>query len=126
MRINDSFIKQIEAVNTDNTVRKTAGSEKTDTQFDSVLKEAENRISFSKHAMKRLDERSIEITESQLGKLNSAIEMAQAKGIKDSLVLMDGKAFIVNIPSSTVVTVMDNGEVNKQKVFSNLNGTVVI
>lgn len=76
--------------------------------------------------MKRLDERGIEITENQLDRLSSAIEMAQAKGIKDSLVLMDGKAFIVNVPSNTVITVMDGSEVNNQKVFSNLNGAVVL
>jgi flagellar operon protein len=125
MRIDDSFFRRIETISADNTVHKST-STKTNIQFNDVLQEAENRISFSKHAMKRLDERGIEITDSQLEKLNSAIEMAKTNGIKDSLVLMDGKAFIVNIPSNTVVTVLDSGEVSNQKVFSNLNGTVII
>lgn len=129
MRIDNSFFAGIEAagaLGTVNNAHKAAGAKKPGKQFDAVLQEAENQIVFSKHAMKRLDERGIEITENQLDRLSSAIEMAQAKGIKDSLVLMDGKAFIVNVPSNTVITVMDGSEVNNQKVFSNLNGAVVL
>ena len=47
------------------------------------------------------------------------------KGIKDSLILVDQLAFIVNVPSSTVVTAMDQTE-NKSNVFTNIDGAVIV
>ncbi|HBR31049.1 MAG TPA: hypothetical protein DD733_03085, partial [Clostridiales bacterium] len=45
---------------------------------------------------------------------------------RDSLILMNSRAFIVNIPSNVVITVMDGGEVSEQKVFTNLDGAVIL
>lgn len=129
MKIDNTFFRNLEAVgkvSAENKPVRTQNKDSAGIRFDAVLKEAENRISFSKHALKRLDERGIEITENQLDKLNSAIEMAQSKGIKDSLVLMDGKAFIINVPTNTVITVLDGDNDSEPKVFSNLNGAVIL
>jgi flagellar operon protein len=129
MKVDNTFFRHLEAVGAVSADKKPAHSqyrESTGIWFDSVLKEAESRILFSKHALKRLDERGIEITENQIDKLNSAIEMAQSKGIVDSLVLMDGKAFIINVPTNTVITVLDGGGDSEPKVFSNLNGAVIL
>ena len=56
-------------------------------------------------------------------KIQSAVDKAQSKGSKDSLVMMDRTAFIVNIPNRTVVTAVPVGEDN-ENVFTNIDSVV--
>ena len=85
---------------------------------------SEGAVKFSKHAMNRLSMRNIELTADQMERLNHGKNEAGEKGIKDSLILIDQLAFIVNVPSSTVVTAMDQTE-NKTGVFTNIDGAVI-
>ena len=55
----------------------------------------------------------------------SGTEKAQLKGIRDSLVIVDELAFIVNIPKNTVITAMDSTETNSN-VFTNIDGAVIM
>ena len=93
--------------------------------LDKVSKPAEGEIKFSKHAMQRLSERDIDLSDSQNERLADGLRKAGEKGIKDSLVLMDQLAFIVNVPSHTVVTAMDGNE-SKEKAFTNIDGAVIV
>ena len=52
-------------------------------------------------------------------------QQAKEKGINESLVLVDSLAFIVNVPSRTVVTAMDQTE-TKSNVFTNIDGAVIM
>lgn len=102
-------------------------------EFSSILKNASqilenNRIGevkFSKHASLRLEERNIELTKEQLDRLNEGTMKASDKGIKDSLILVDELAFIVNVPNNTVVTTMDSTN-TEESVFTNIDGAVII
>ena len=85
---------------------------------------SEGAVKFSKHALNRLSMRNIELTNEQMSRLNQGKNEAGEKGIKDSLILIDQLAFIVNVPSSTVVTAMDQTE-NKSNVFTNIDGAVI-
>ena len=85
---------------------------------------SEGAVKFSKHAMNRLSLRNIELTTDQMERLNTGRMEADEKGIKDSLILIDQLAFIVNVPSGTVVTAMDQTE-NKSNVFTNIDGAVI-
>jgi len=82
-------------------------------------------LKFSKHAMGRLADRNIELSTEQLERLNDGARKAGQKGIKDSLVIVDSLAFIVNIPNQTVVTAMDSTETS-DNVFTNINGAVIM
>ena len=97
--------------------------------LNKVKESADNNISegavkFSKHAMNRLSLRNIELTTDQMERLSQGRLEAGEKGIKDSLILVDQLAFIVNVPSGTVVTAMDQTE-NKNNVFTNIDGAVI-
>lgn len=81
-------------------------------------------LKFSKHASGRLTSRNIELNENQISRLENGMQKANEKGIRDSLVLVDELAFIVNIPSKTVVTAMDSFETNDQ-IFTNIDGAVI-
>lgn len=91
--------------------------------FDSVFKQELEKVKFSNHAMKRLESRNIQLSETDLEKIQSAVEKAELKGAKDSLVMMENTAFIVNIPNKTVVTAMEVKGSN-ENVFTNIDSVV--
>lgn len=80
-------------------------------------------VKFSRHANERLVSRNIDLSESQKERLNHAVQAAEAKGIKESLVMLDNLAFIVNVTNNTVITAVTGGE---EKIFSNIDGAVVV
>lgn len=84
-----------------------------------------SEIRFSKHATNRLATRQIELDNSMVARLEEGMQRAGEKGIKDSLVIMDQLAFIVNVPSNTVITAMDQTE-SKENIFTNIDGAVIV
>ena len=80
-------------------------------------------LKFSKHASERLSSRNIDLSEAQRERLSQAVQAAESKGIKESLVMMDNLAFIVNVKNNTVITAVAGGE---EKIFSNIDGAVVV
>jgi len=100
------------------------------TSFQDILDKvneqtAQGSVKFSKHASDRLATREIELDDTQIDRLNDGIARAEMKGIKESLMIMDKLAFIVNVPSQTVVTALDPSMSNEQ-VFTNIDGAVII
>ncbi|GAB6988918.1 TIGR02530 family flagellar biosynthesis protein [Paenibacillus pini] len=93
------------------------------TSFDQLLQK--NLLKFSNHAVKRLEQRGIEIQGDQLARINSAVDKAAAKGSKESLILMKDMALIVNVANRTVVTAMD-GKSMQDNVFTKIDSAVVI
>ena len=94
--------------------------------FEEILQmtQQDGEVKFSKHAANRLNDRNIELTEEQLERLNDGTKKAGDKGIKESLVLIDELAFIVNTRSNTVITAFVQGE-TKENIFTNIDGAVI-
>jgi flagellar operon protein len=95
--------------------------------FDNYLTEALKRpadVSFSAHAQKRLSSRGIEISNLQMSRLGKAVDLVNEKGGRDSLVVLDGLALIVNVPSRTVVTAMDIDGMS-ERVVTNIDSAVL-
>ena len=67
--------------------------------------------------------RNIQLTQTQKDKISQAVNKAEEKGVKDSLVLMDNVAFVVNVKSRTVITAVNSSEL-KDNVFTNIDGAV--
>lgn len=84
-----------------------------------------DNIKFSKHATQRMFERDIILSTDQLQRMENALKEAKDKGVKDSLILMEDMAFIVNIPSKTVITAMNNTNKNKN-IFTNIDSAIII
>ena len=80
-------------------------------------------MKISKHAAMRLEARNISLDALRLEKLRTAVDRAQAKGVKDSLVVMEDVALLVNIPNRTVITAVKQSEL-KENVFTNIDGAV--
>ncbi len=100
--------------------------------FEELLRQKQNEsvmessaLKFSKHAINRLNDRNILLTDSQNARLENGVKQAGEKGIQESLVLVDSLAFIVNVPNKTVVTAMEQTETSSN-VFTNIDGAVII
>lgn len=96
--------------------------------FQEVLQkkvQTDSNLRFSKHASVRLRQRGIDLTDGQLERLMDGTRKAGQKGIKDSLVIVDELAFIVNVPNNTVVTAMDSKDA-VENIFTNIDGAVIM
>lgn len=94
--------------------------------FEQILQYAndvDDEIKFSKHANERMIHRKIELTMSQTKKLQEGINLAKAKGIKESLVVVDGISFIVSCKNNTVITAVGKEE---EHIFTNIDGAVIM
>ena len=107
------------SVNVQNNSRIPAGSKSFREILDSVKS---NELVFSKHANERLISRNIDLSESQLERLQNGTRRAEEKGIKESLVMVDNLAFIVNVRNNTVITAVNEKD---DKVFTNIDGAVI-
>lgn len=100
----------------------------TQVQFGDILQQkiGERRdVQFSKHAVQRVQERGIEMTDNLLNDLNHAIQKAREKGAKDVVVIGEKGAFIVNVPNNVVVTTMSGAEM-KENIFTNIDSAVLM
>lgn len=84
-----------------------------------------NPLKFSIHALNRIKDRSISMSDELKGKLEKAVDTAAQKGSKESLILSDNAAFIVSVRNKTVITVLDRNQMSGN-VFTNIDSTVVI
>lgn len=134
MQVNGSGFTSIEQV-TGQFLNKRAELPKDNTgsglSFEQVLsntrKLTENTttLKFSKHADQRLADRNISLSRQQLKRLEDGTEAASAKGIKESLMLMDDLAFIVNVKNNTVITAMSKNDEN-DRIFTNIDGAMFV
>lgn len=82
------------------------------------------QIRFSAHAAQRLSQRAIQLTSKQQERLDQVVGQAAATGARESLLLIDGLAFVVNVPKRTVITAMPVAEMN-DTVITNIDSAVV-
>ena len=82
-------------------------------------------IRFTKHADARLMQRNIRLTDEQMTRLEEGTRKASDKGIKESLVLVDALAFIVNTDKKMVITAIDQNS-SEDNIYTNIDGAVII
>ena len=124
MNIVNGQFPSIEQV-TDNYLKQPDIRTKTSGESKQSFADVFDSLKFSKHASSRLQDRNIELSESQMDRLNAGMQKASEKGINESLVLMDHMAFIVNVKNSTVITALNDQEM-KDNVFTNIDGAIIV
>lgn len=82
-------------------------------------------VKFSAHAVRRLESRGIQLDQTDVAAIESAVDRAAAKGGRDSLMLAAGYAMVVNIPSRTVVTAFDQEQL-RANVVTNIDSAVFV
>lgn len=132
MNINNNFtsIEQVrDKYLQNNSAQENTASANQNVSFEDILKQTESsgqstELKFSKHADDRMADRNINLTSEQMQRLEDAAKRASEKGIKESLVIVDKMAFIVNVKNNTVITAMDQLE-NEGNIFTNIDGAVI-
>ena len=81
------------------------------------------RVRFSNHAQSRMQSRDINLNSENVNRLSDAIDKAEKRGGKSSLVMVDDLAFIVNVQSRTVVTALDKDQ-RGEGVFTQIDSVV--
>jgi flagellar operon protein len=96
------------------------------TAFRDALASAadERSMQFSEHALKRVDQRGISLDGDQLDRLQRAMDTLGQRGSRQSLVMLDQVAYVVHVPSHTVVTAVQPDE-NKDRVFTQIDSVVI-
>lgn len=106
-------------------VTQQASSSVTSAQEISFLETLENvqRVRFSNHAQNRLQSREISLNDENVNRLSDAIDKAEKRGGKSSLVVVDDLAFIVNVQNRTVITALDKNQ-RGEGVFTQIDSVV--
>jgi flagellar operon protein len=95
--------------------------------FGQVLDEAINRgadLRFSAHAQRRLQSRDIELGNEDLSKIQKAVDKAEEKGSKESLVLLDNVALVVSVENRTVITALNVPDI-RDNIVTNIDSVVI-
>ncbi len=98
-------------------------SGKPEVSFKDIFEKEVSSLKFSAHAQSRINSREISMTNDDMKKLESAVEQAEQKGAKESLIMLDDKAFIVSVRNKTVITAMQLSSL-RDNVFTNIDSAV--
>jgi flagellar operon protein len=84
----------------------------------------ERSLHLSGHALRRLEQRQIDLGDEQLDRLQRAMDTLASKGGRQSLVMLDQVAYVVHVPSHTVVTAVAPDD-SKESVFTQIDSVVI-
>ena len=96
--------------------------------FHDILKDktrTQPELKFSKHVSQRMMQRNINLSAKDVQEIGKAVAKAEKKGVKDTLIIKDNMALIVNIANKTIITALDK-ESAKENIFTNIDGAVII
>ena len=92
--------------------------------FGDVLALRTSGMQFSGHALQRIERRNIDVGPQTLVRLQDGVSRAAAKGARESVVLVDGTAFVVSVRNQTVITAVDPAHM-RDHVFTNIDSAVI-
>jgi flagellar operon protein len=81
-------------------------------------------IKVSGYARRRMEQASAPLHCSTARRLRHAIERAEQKGSKDSLILLDNFAFVVSVEHMVVVTAVEDGR-SQEGIFTHVDSVVI-
>lgn len=93
------------------------------TSFENVLAKTQ-QVKFSGHAQQMVNKRQIDISTGLMQRINDAMNKAEEKGARESLILVDDIALVVSVKNRTVITAVDQPNM-KGKVFTNIDSAVI-
>jgi len=102
-------------------------------EFNDILKQSQvesqkplhGGLNVSTHAAKRLQERSIDFNGDEYLKVKDAMARLKEKGGKQSLVVTDKAAYIVDVKNNKLVTAVDKASMN-ENVFTKIDSTLFV
>ncbi len=104
------------------------GDKAVEKSFSDILnrKISENQdLKFSAHAIKRLQDRQISVSKTDLTRLLEGVKKVDGKGANSSLILVDDMAYIVSVKNKIVVTALDKSA-TLGNVFTNIDSVAIV
>ncbi|MBF7081957.1 flagellar protein [Desulfallas sp. Bu1-1] len=94
---------------------------------DLLFRELESavQVKISSHARQRLQERDIMLNERDMQNITRAINRAESKGVRESLLIYGDLAMVASIKNRTIVTAMHGDDV-EDRIFTNIDGAIII
>ena len=92
--------------------------------LDAARKQAK-QVSFSRHAVERLESRQLNLSEQVLAKLDDTVEKMAHKGARESLIYLNDIALVVSVANRKVITAMD-GVSARENIFTNIDSAAII
>ncbi|MED3688852.1 TIGR02530 family flagellar biosynthesis protein [Peribacillus butanolivorans] len=83
------------------------------------------KLTISKHAQMRMDQRKIVIEQQTWDKIADKANEAKKMGVTESLIIIDNAALVISTKNNKVITVVDREEASSQ-IFTNIIGTILI
>ncbi len=116
---------QVIPVQNDNTKRsEKAGVKQPD--FQRLLQQSiqkSNEVKISAHAKQRMEERNIELDNSDMDAIKGAMDTLEQKGALNSLMMYKDFAFIASIRNRTIITSIANDELD---VVTNIDSAILV
>jgi flagellar operon protein len=103
---------------------KAAGGPAGAPSFGDALAAAGERLTLSRHAQHRVERRGLQLDDQRLARLEGAVNSAARKGARNSVVMLDDLAVVVDIQQRMVVTAMER-EGGRDRVFTNIDSVVI-
>lgn len=94
-------------------------------QFADILSGETKKVSFSQHAIQRMESRNISLSDADLQKLDDTVARMAQKGARESLIYMNDLALVVSVANRKVITAMD-GASAKENIFTNIDSAAII
>jgi len=84
----------------------------------------ERSVQMSDHALRRVEQRQISLDGDQLDRLSKAMDTLSQRGSRQSLVMLDQVAYVVHVPTHTVVTAVEPNQ-SKERVFTQIDSVII-
>ncbi len=107
--------------------QKSAVNKAGDISFHQMLDQVKVRqeVTFSAHAKERIESRKIEFKAEDLFRIEEAMDRAQAKGSRSSLLLFGEVALVASVTNRTIITAVDSTE-NREQIFTGIDSAVIL
>ncbi len=98
------------------------------TSFKEILNNSlqeKNAVKISSHAQQRLQQRNIILNEEDMGILKNAMEKAEMKGARESVMFYKEVALVTSIQNRTIITAVDS-KGTEENIFTNIDSAVIV
>ena len=89
----------------------------------SFADELDAKLRISGHAARRLESRGVALDSPAMDRLSTAVDQASERGSRETLILMDGVAFVVSVDNRTVITAHNGAG---DRMYTNIDSTIVL
>ncbi len=93
---------------------------RTSVDFKDVL-----NTKLTNHAVRRIENKKIQVTADDASRINKAFEIAKAKGSNKALILLKDKIALLSVKENKLITMMSKGSL-KEDIFTNIDSVVLM